>query len=529
MILPEAEFLRLDKVVAIENKIEIYIESIKDFCNCPCCYQPSYRVHSCYHRFLKDLPWSNVPVLIHLKARRFFCNTFNCKRKIFTERIPELLMPYSRATNRLINSLRAIGFTSGGEEGCKLVKSLGMHISADSLLRIIRRTPEPVIEPSTIIGVDDWAFKKGMRYGTIIINQKASKVIEILPDRDSETLETWLKEHPEISCVTRDRSYTYKNAIENILPNAVQIADRWHLIKNLLETIQLFLLNHNQMLIETAKSISAEFVIEKSCIPEIAKEPEIKSKKDTETKYRRDKKLQRFNKVKTLSSKGLTPGEIEKKVKISRKTLLKYLSMESLPEDIRHSKLHEFKPYLEKRWQEGCHNTKYLWQEISAQGFKGGYTTVKYFIKRRKREKGKVMSYQNSPRHFLKSSKETAFILIAEEKDLGEKDKRFRNKLFELFPESAFVSKIAKDFKNILKNNDLNGFFCCFEEMMNAGKEFSRFAQGLRNDWKAVQAAVTSKWSNGKTEGHVNRLKLIKRKMYGRAKFDLLRKRVIYC
>lgn len=526
MILPESKFLRFDKIVPLKNVIEIDMSSFQDFSICPECNQASYRIHSNYQRNPKDLPWANTSVFLHLNVRRFFCDNSSCKYKIFTERLPDLILPYSRNTDRLLNLLRVIAFANGGEEGSKILKEMGINVSADTLIRIIRNTPETIMKIPEVVGIDDWAFRKGTKYGTIIVNNETGKPIELLPDRKTETVEVWLKSHPGIKYITRDRARFYKKAIDNEAPNTIQIADRWHLIKNLTEAVQLLLLRKNNILIQTAKSFFAKKI--DSEVTESLNIEEIKSKADKERIFRRERRLKRFNKVKELFSQGFTQREIKKEIGVNFNTIRRYLSFEELPEILRPSILAKFRPYLEKRWNEGCHNTKELWKEICLQGFHGAYTTVKYFIKPRSRKKGKVISYSSYSKEYLKTPKETAFIIQKEEKDLQEKDKEFRNKLFELFPDILRVSEIVKEFKHILKEKDIKGFSNCVEKMMKSEKEICSFANGLKTDWEAVKSAVCLKWSNGKTEGNVNRLKLIKRKMYGRAKFDLLRLRVLH-
>lgn len=528
MILPETKFLRVEKIVAINDQIEIHMKSCKDYSICPSCHRPSYRVHSDYQRKPRDLPWINTPVSLHLSVHRFFCDTSNCKYKIFTERFPDLISPYGRNTDRLINTLRVISFANGGEEGSKVLKSLGIKISADTLIRIIRKSPEFITnETPNAVGIDDWSFKKGSKYGTIIVDNETGKPVELLPDREVKTVENWLKLHPGIEYITRDRARYYKNAIDNGSPNTIQIADRWHLIKNLIESVQRLLIRKNNILLTTARTISLE-----ETKPQIQKPliiDEIKSKSERETIFRRKRRVERFDIVKGLSAQGLTISEIEKEIKIDRKTIMKYLTIEQLPEIIRPSKLGKFKPYLEKRWIEGCHNCLVLWQEICSQGFRGSYGAVKYFIKPRRRRKHKAANFvSTSSKDYIKSPKESAFIILKEDKDLRESDKNFRNKLFQLYPDISRISEIVKDFKTVFKNKDIKGFFECVGKMMKSEKEIGSFANGLKTDWEAVKAAVCLDWSNGKTEGNVNRLKLIKRKMYGRANFDLLRLRVLH-
>lgn len=223
---------------------------------CPVCGHASRRVHSRYLRTLADLPWQGRAVLIRIEARRFRCTAAECPRRIFTERLPAIAAgPWSRRTGRLGEIQRHLGLALGGQAGARLAERLAMPASGDTLLRLVRRT-EPE-EPAVVraVGIDDWAWRKGHRYGTIVVDLERHKVVDLLPDREADTVAQWLAEHPEIEVVSRDRGATYADAARRGAPQALQAADRWHLLENLSQAVRAALDRHGSTLREAAQGV----------------------------------------------------------------------------------------------------------------------------------------------------------------------------------------------------------------------------------------------------------------------------------
>lgn len=200
--------------------------------HCPLCDRRSRRIHSRYIRAVRDLPCCGVPVLLRLHARRFFCRNRRCTRRIFCERVPTLVRARCRQTDQLTQALTEIGFALGGEAGSRLAAVLAMGASSAHLLRLLRRSPLPVTEPVRVLGVDDWAKRKGRSYGTILVDLERHCPIDLLSDRTSETLATWLKDHAGIEILSRDRGKDYAEGGREGAPEAIQVADRWHLFKS---------------------------------------------------------------------------------------------------------------------------------------------------------------------------------------------------------------------------------------------------------------------------------------------------------
>lgn len=224
---------------------------------CPDCKKESQSKHSAYQRRLSDLPWAGIPVRVDLAVKKFYCKNEQCKRNVFTERLGKKLPPYARRTSRLNEHLNRIGFTLGGNSGSKLASFIGMPISSSTMLRVIRKV-EPNLEVPTprVLSIDDWAFKKGRNYGTILVDLEKRKPIDLLPDRDAETVKKWLEAHPGVEIISRDRASCYSLGAKQGAPQAIQVADRWHLLKNLGDALKRMLDKHNKELRQAAKQIA---------------------------------------------------------------------------------------------------------------------------------------------------------------------------------------------------------------------------------------------------------------------------------
>src|SRR5258706_7292662 len=222
--------VHLDAMVLSEQTITLRMSTIQPRARCPQCHQPSTRKHSRYVRTMADLPWLGVTVRVQRQTRRFFCQQPGCPQQIFCERVSTVVAPSARRTRRLTQALCQVGFALGGEAGARLAHALSMPGSPDTLLREIRRTALPPPVPPRVVGVDDWAKRKGSRYGTILIDFERRTPIELLPDREAGTLHQWLVAHPEIEIVSRDRAPQYAEAARRGAPHAVQVVDRLHVL-----------------------------------------------------------------------------------------------------------------------------------------------------------------------------------------------------------------------------------------------------------------------------------------------------------
>lgn len=248
-LLPDPTRLHLKLLDASEAAITAIVTTIAEEAECPLCHRCSARVHSRYVRSVADLPWLGCAVRLQLHVRRFFCPNQDCPQQIFTERLPSVVEPYARRTTRLTDVFTLLGFALGGEAGRKLAEGMGLCTSPDTLLRLIRAQPEEQAPTPRVLGVDDFSFCKRKSYGTILLDLEKRIPIDILPDREAATLKKWLEDHPGVEIISRDWGGPYADGARQGAPKARQVADRFHLLMNLSETMKSFFLNKQAQLV----------------------------------------------------------------------------------------------------------------------------------------------------------------------------------------------------------------------------------------------------------------------------------------
>src|SRR5258708_1819244 len=409
-------FLPLPEGIAIAfihpeaDSVVVHITCHLPISHCPGCGHPSERIHGSYVRTVADLPCGGRRVILKLSVRKFVCGTSTCPRRIFTERLSALVQYYARMTNRLSEALQTLGFATCGEAGERLAPRLGMQVSGPTLLRRMRTRACP--EPSSvrILGIDDWSWKKGITYGTILVDLELRKPIELLPDRTASTSEAWLRRHPEVELVSRDRGGDYAPAAKKGAPQAQQVADRFHLLQNLRERLKEVMDRKQDCLPEVeerpsdAIEASARGMKEQgSQMTEALTEPEREKHYRTSSvspnqrpegmKYdefqkqvRREKRTALYEDVCTLVEQGLSQRAIARKLKLARATVSKFVQAQAYPEmhhpkrGERKSILDPYKGYVLHRWQQGCINGAQLSDEIKARGYLGSEALLRMFL-----------------------------------------------------------------------------------------------------------------------------------------------------
>lgn len=525
-LLPNPGILILDR---IEREADLFrlVVHVEQEPVCPLCGMASRSGHSSYRRFLQDFPWQGVSVQLWVTAGRFRCRNNVCPRKIFCERLPQVARVYARQTERASEIVRLIGYVAGGVPGQRLLSRLSIPISDDTVLRRVRQ--EPTQKPSSLpirnVGVDDWAWRKGQDYGTILVDLDLRRVVDLLPDRASESLSEWLQQHPQIVTISRDRCGLYAEGASLGAPQAQQIADRFHLILNLSATMERVLEERSRQLIlplaeESEREVAA---------PVSTAEPTVMvTPQPTASQLRRQRRIERYQHVVALFESGMSHAAISRETKMERKTIRRWLRQGRFPErkspHRRPPKVNEFADYLQQRWNEGCHNASRLYQEIRQKGYAGKRSMVARLVSGW-RKTGKATrpkaSERIAPRH-------AAILVTRPAEKMSDEQQQLFDRITIPCPEVIALRKLALDFREAMKADDSIQMRQWIEKAKRC--EFgavTRFAYGLQKDISAVAAAVEKEWSTGQVEGQINRLKTIKRQMYGRAGFELLRARVL--
>lgn len=470
---------------------------------------------------LADLPWHGTAVRLCVETRRFFCDAPDCERRIFAERLDRTTAVYARRTNRLGSALDILALALGGEAGARVARDLAMRTSPDTLLRRVRVLPDPKTEPVRILGVDDWAWKKRHTYGTILTDLERGRVVDLLPDRAADTFAAWLEAHPGVEVIARDRSGTYAEGARRGAPAAVQVADRWHLVRNLTDAVERALVGKSALLRQAADAL----------VPAPPQEPVAPSsapptRAERAKAQRRAARLRRYEEVVRLRRSGMSKREIARRVGLSRGTVTSWLAAGSFPERKERapvgSILDSYHAYIELRFHEGCRNAAELHREVRAQGFTGSRRPVRDFVRRLRQG----FPTPPAPRLRRPSVRTCAWWLVLHDDELTAEQRRYVDALTGLSPDFSLVRFLAQEFRRMLQESDVNVLGAWVEAASKS--PLRRFAAGIHADVAAVRAAIELPWSNGPTEGHVNRLKTVKRQMYGRAGFDLLRARVLH-
>ena len=510
---------------------------------CPLCGRRSRSVHSWYARTVSDLPVSRTVVVLRLRVRRFFCRVPSCPRRIFTERLPALVAPHGRWSQSLRAAVQQIGCALGGEAGARLARVLGMRTSPDTLLNLIRAAPLPAAGEVQLLGLDEWAWRKGRRFGTILVDLGRHRVIALLPERSAESTAAWLAQHPEIEVITRDRSKLYADAATRGAPQAIQVVDRFHVLRNLGEALEAFLrtkgtcLKDAALVLAEATGSAGSSVIEATNRGEQRPLPLWRQRTEEASLDYHRQRVTAYEAVHTLRAKGADVADIARTVGISRQTAYRYLSMSGPPTrrrrrfERRDRALDPYDDYLRRRWSEGCHNGMQLWREIRAQGFAYSSSPVSRFVAHLRQDPSfhparRAASALTSARG--PSAREVALLFLRRPADRTDEQRAYVERLLQEDADIAAAYAVTQDFATMLRQREGDRLDAWIEDAAQSGiDDLKRFALGLRDDYVAVRAGLTLDYSNGQVEGHVTRLKLVRRSMYGRGRFDLLERRVL--
>jgi transposase len=510
-----------------------------------------------------DLPCFGYKVRLKLMVQRFFCDNQGCERVTFAESFPGLLAYRARRTERLKEQQLSVAFELGGETGKRILAIVSIDSSGDTLLRDILRAPEPVVEIPRVLGVDDWANCKGRNYGTIFVDLETHEPIDLLDSREANAVKVWLQVHPGVEIICRDRGKEYIKAATAGAPNAEQVADRWHLLKNIRETLQTILTHKPECLKVAAQQSHLDelgqtgeeqqpplSVAGELNSPALSGGEEARSAKPT--KVEQDKaavharRQTRYEQVRRLHHEDHSIRAIGRLMKMAARTVKKYIEAETCPQyatgRVRPSKLNPHLPYLEARWQAGCTNGTQLWRELrDERGFTGSRVLVSRWAAKQRQFLPAPVRYTRRQEATLKpqlareqsavpwSPPRAAWLLMRDPVELSEDEVATVHRIVSADSKVARAVELVQRFIGMVKNRRPDGLVAWLEEARSVRiRALTSFVNGIYADFAAVHNALKLEWSAGQTEGQVNRLKYIKRQGYGRAGFELLRKRVLY-
>ena len=544
-LLPKSFPLHVDAwhVDEATAQLTLCLTSTQPLGDCPKCRCPSRRIHSRYERTVADLPWAHLRVRLSLRVRKFFCTNKQCKRRIFTERLPQVVAPWARRTQRLARALGYIAVALGGAAGAWLSQQLGLRVSRNTLLRLLRRLPLPARCTPTVLGVDDFALRKRQTYGTVLVDLERHRPVALLPDRTAETLTHWLQRHRGVQVISRDRAKAYAEGARQGVPTAIQVTDRFHLLQNLAEALDQVFTTHGKCLDAvnaTLRQQPVSFPTGAVAVPVAL--PDLSTLPQQRAAQRQSRRQLVHEQVWTLHRQGWTVRAIAAHLGLSARTVQRDLGTATFPgrrqrSDCGQSMLDLYKATLLQRWNGGCHTARRLFRDLRGEGYSGSYTLVATYARRLRQAQG-LAPGQRRPRRPLPSVAEPPGQSLTPRRAtwlvLRRADKRTDNEVQQLSllrtqqTELAEAIDLAQDFAQLVRLRQPTQFDAWLVRASQSTlPPFQRFAKGLIDDYAAVKAGITLRWSNGPVEGQINRLKMLKRKMFGSARLDLLSRRFV--
>lgn len=530
----------VDEVRLTTSAVVLVAHTTAAEASCPSCAQPSARIHSRYQRTPRDLPFGTRPVRLLVQLRRFFCDQPTCPRRTFAERLPDFLPPKAQRTTRFSASVQALGFLSSGEAAGRVSHTLHLPTSPDTVLRSLHQAPLPDRPTPRVLGVDDFAFRKRHTYGTLLVDLERHQPVDVLPDRTAATLAAWLDAHPGVAVVARDRSTEYARGIKDGAPAALQVADRWHLLQNVREALERAFVQLRSRLSELGLPAGADGAIARRRLKPVSATEAVRQQQN------RAQRLARYEQVKRLAAAGTSQRASAQLVGLSRGTVIQYLRASEFPERAARqplpSHLDPYLLFLQQRWTEGCTNSSQLWREIVARGYGGGRVQVARWVQqqrvtpapttpkqyRQHKPSEVVQAPLSPPKHDLPPLRQLAWLMVKQPTHVTEDEQRLLERYQE---EGTFAQayELGQRFVSLVRERNDTGLDDWLEDAKTSEPPALRaFAETLAQDGEAVRAALREPWSTGQVEGHVTRLKCIKRQMYGRASFALLRCRVLH-
>jgi transposase len=549
----------IQDVTRVDSTLIIAAVATRQAALCPSCGKASSRIHSYYLRKPRDLSSYGCSVQLHLHVRRFRCQNTQCLRQTFSERLPEVVAVSAQRTVRLTTLLSVFAVALSGQLASCLLGSLGVKTSADTLLRLVKQDALPETEVPKAVGVDDFALRRGKTYGTMVVDLSTRRPIALLSGRTAQTLSRWLEAHPGVAYISRDRSSEYMRGADEGAPQAQQILDRWHLFKNVREVVQRIVSRAHATLTQRQKdsgmTIRARSRRKRS------------SSEIAASQVARLRRQAWYEEVVELYRQGESIAAIARELHMSPITVRKFVYAGAFPERSAHKRrqsylLTPYLPYLQQRVAQGCENASELWKEICQLGFTQGYKVVNSWLREDLGKSGRPSTEEEKAKHqsFMeKVAAEPGLVPASSESVLEASVPLLTGKVVEpvgsprhltwllLRDPSSLNAQEQSTLTFIRETHDINvtyglaqRFFTMVRERQadqlddwleacekSGIPDLQTFSEGLRREYSALKGALTFSYSNGPVEGQINKLKYIKRSMYGRGSFEVLRQKVL--
>jgi transposase len=539
LLFPQLAGLRVHRVEDTGDAVSISASCMASPECCPACGSVSARVHGGYSRTVADGAAGGRPVLIILRVLRFLCVSPSCPKVTFTVQADGLTSRYCRRSVPLTQMLTGLGLELAGRAGARLARRLGIVAHSSTILRLLAALPEREAGTAPeILGIDDFALRKGHVYGTVLVDMESGDVVGMLPDREAATAEAWLKAHPGAAVICRDRAGAYAEGARAGAPGAIQVADRWHLWHNLAEYAEKTAGRHRGCLLAAGHGPEAGDAREgeggapsrESC-PEPEDQVPPDGLLDACGRERRlvTRTRERYADIRARLDGNQSVSAISRATGLDRKTVQRFARAQSIDELLvravtRQAKVDEFKPYLCQRWNEGVRDAAVLHAELRQRGWAGSVQAVRRYVAPFR----KTDAAPEPPPSVPKTRQITRLLLTRP--DHLQPDERAqlagtRAHCPHLDSLAGHVTAFAEMMANLTGSTDLDKWLAAVEA--DDQPELRSFATGIRKDKEAVINGLTLPYSSGRVEGTVNKIKTVKRQMYGRAGFPLLRKRVM--
>jgi transposase len=512
-------------LISVDGKVvRIIAHTLATEATCPDCQRPSSHVHDRYARKPMDLPWRGYTVRFSLTVRRLRCPNMACARQTFAEAVGDDLPKHARRTTAATATLLDLVRANGGEGGARLAHRMGLPTSPDTLLRLLRQEPQAAVPTPRVLGVDDFALRRRQRYATVLVDLERRVPIDVLEGRNAATLGKWLQDHIGVEIIVRDRAEAYAEGATQGAPDAQQVADRFHLLKNAGGAMAELLRGHRRS-IEHADA-------HPSPTSEAKPEDRQLSQRERTRRARRARRVERWSKVKELRAAGHSISQIGRELGMDRRTIRNYLATPEVPaRQVKNPRpagfsspsLQPYQTYLQDRWEQGCTNISQLYREIVKKGYSGSRSLA-----------NTTLVTWRSPRPPTGSAKtpkrksNLRWLCLRPPDQLDADETKLLGAILPADRRLAEGYSLLQQFRRVLAERSIADLRAWIADAQASGlRSFEAFANGIVDDRSAVEAALTTPWSNGPVEGHVHKIKLIKRQGYGRAKLDLLRSRVL--